>query len=75
MRRLAQLTSLLGLCAGLFTVAPAALAQAWPSQKISIVVPYSAGGGHDAMARISPSDSRPGSARWCWSRTSRAPTA
>ncbi len=52
MRRMSSLTALLALCAGLLAPAPAAHAQAWPSQKISIVVPYSAGGGHDAMARI-----------------------
>ncbi|HZV92140.1 MAG TPA: tripartite tricarboxylate transporter substrate binding protein [Caldimonas sp.] len=52
MRTVSSCVALLGLCAGLTAAAPAALAQAWPSQKITIVVPFSAGGGHDAMARI-----------------------
>jgi tripartite-type tricarboxylate transporter receptor subunit TctC len=52
MRTVSSCLALLGLCAGLIAAAPTALAQAWPSQKITMVVPFSAGGGHDAMARI-----------------------
>ena len=41
---------LAGACAFAFTAF--AQAQAWPAKTVSIIVPYSAGGGHDAMARI-----------------------
>jgi tripartite-type tricarboxylate transporter receptor subunit TctC len=35
-----------------FTVAPSALAQAYPSRPITLIVPWGAGGGTDATARI-----------------------
>lgn len=39
------------IAASIAVVAPAALAQAYPSKTITIVVPTAAGGGNDAMAR------------------------
>src|SRR6478752_119755 len=39
-------------CAGVTLVAAPALAQAWPSKPITIVVSYPAGGDTDAMARL-----------------------
>ena len=36
----------------LWLLAAASYAQSWPSKGISMVVPFEAGGGHDAMARI-----------------------
>ncbi len=41
---------LLALCSVLL-VAPAALAQSYPGKPIRIIVPYSAGGGTDIVAR------------------------
>ena len=35
-----------------FAIAPAAMAQPWPSKTISVVVPFSAGGPTDTLARI-----------------------
>lgn len=37
---------------GAFTIAPPVLAQAYPSRPISLIVPWGAGGGTDATARI-----------------------
>ena len=48
MRRLASTFA----AALLLAVSPQAAAQVFPSKPITIVVPYSAGGGHDASARI-----------------------
>ena len=42
----------LTLIIGLLVSLTIAQAQGWPNKTITIVVPYEAGGGHDAMARI-----------------------
>ena len=39
-------------CISLWLLAAASHAQSWPSKGITMVVPFEAGGGHDAMARI-----------------------
>jgi tripartite-type tricarboxylate transporter receptor subunit TctC len=49
MKRVTFLASIIGLC--IMTVLPAA-AQTYPSRKVSIVVPYPAGGSVDGVARI-----------------------
>ncbi len=46
-----SLSLALGTCLSLFTYCQA-FAQAWPAKSITIVVPTSAGGANDAMARI-----------------------
>ena len=38
--------------AALAAMPAAALAQAWPTKAVTLVVPYAPGGGHDTMARI-----------------------
>jgi tripartite-type tricarboxylate transporter receptor subunit TctC len=40
-----------GVLAGLAGVAPAALADTWPSKPVTVIVPFPAGGGTDAFAR------------------------
>ena len=42
----------LSLLAGLLLSASAALAQAWPTKPVNLMVPYPAGGPSDAIARI-----------------------
>jgi len=51
MRCARSLLGVLALAAGLLA-SPLAQAQDYPSRQIMLVVPYSAGGGNDAMARI-----------------------
>lgn len=50
-RTLARLLSC-GLLAALSVASPVSFAQAYPSKTVTFVVPYSPGGGHDAMARM-----------------------
>ncbi len=47
-----DLRILLPACAALLLALPVAQAQDYPNRPITLVVPYAAGGGNDAMARI-----------------------
>ena len=51
-RRLARIAAALGVCASLGLAAQQARAADYPGQPITLVVPYSAGGGADNAARI-----------------------
>ena len=48
---LLRLTACLALCVGLMATAASAMAQAWPSRPITVIVPYPPGGGTDIGAR------------------------
>ena len=48
---LVRLTACLALCVGLMATAVSAMAQAWPSRPITVIVPYPPGGGTDIGAR------------------------
>ena len=48
---LLRLTACLALCVGLMATAVSAMAQAWPSRPITVIVPYPPGGGTDIGAR------------------------
>ena len=50
--RFTTLAAPLIACAALSLAAPAALAQAWPSRQIILVVPFPPGGGPDVFSRI-----------------------
>jgi len=51
-RRRAALLACATAAAGLWAPTPARAQAAYPTRTVTIVVPYAAGGGHDAMARI-----------------------
>ena len=49
--KLRSLTALVGVCLALL-LAPAAADERYPSRPITLIVPFPAGGGVDAVARI-----------------------
>ena len=60
---------------GALGLAPRAFAQAYPSQQVKFIVPYSPGGLPDTVARIVAQDSLNALASQSSSTTARAPTA
>jgi tripartite-type tricarboxylate transporter receptor subunit TctC len=48
----AKLASIAGACAAIVISAASAFAQDWPARNITLIVPFAAGGGIDASARV-----------------------